>query len=98
MKRNLLPFAESTNININIPGPAKPDPNALVRSRFYKVPQENMAFVDRPDITERIFKSLSNTSSHGCRIVALQGRGGTGKTQVMLRYCYANRDHYSLVF
>src|SRR5947209_6130671 len=56
-----------------------------------------MAFVDRPDIVERIFKSLSNTSSHGCRIVALRGRGGTGKTQVMLRYCYANRDHYDLV-
>src|SRR4051794_37079507 len=99
MKRNLLLFAESTNItNINLPGPAKPDPNALVRSRFYGVPHENMAFVDRPDIAERIFKSLSNTSSHGCRIVVLRGRGGTGKTQMMLRYYYANRHAYKYAF
>src|SRR5947209_16601273 len=57
-----------------------------------------MAFVDRPDIAERIFKSLSNTSSHGCRIVVLRGRGGTGKTQMMLRYYYANRHAYKYAF
>src|SRR5947209_1735022 len=57
-----------------------------------------MVFVDRPDIAERIFKSLSNTSSHGCRIVVLRGRGGTGKTQMMLRYYYANRHSYKYAF
>src|SRR5438309_11472248 len=57
-----------------------------------------MAFVERPDISDKISKSLSKTSSDGCRIVVLRGRGGTGKTQMMLRYYYANRHAYKYAF
>src|SRR3954447_26438615 len=99
-----MPFMHHSLLNdyrFHLPvSPIEPSGSSSIgcNNRFYGVPHENKAFVDRPDIAERIFKSLSNTTSHGCRIVVLRGRGGTGKTQMMLRYCYANRDDYDLIF
>src|SRR5436305_3453909 len=99
-----MPFMHHSLLNdyrFQLPvSPIEPSGSSSIgcNNRFYGVPHENMAFVDRPDIAERIFKSLSNTSSHGCRIVVLRGRGGTGKTQLMLRYFYAHRHAYKYAF
>src|SRR5438270_829468 len=36
--------------------------------------------------------------SGGCKILALRGLGGMGKTQLMLRYCYLHRAAYDFIF
>src|SRR5579862_3469560 len=59
-----------------------------------------MAFVDRPDTLERMKAELAErqSSGMGCKIIALCGLGGMGKTQLMLRYCYLHCDEYDMVF
>src|ERR1700761_994485 len=57
--------------------------NDTVRDRFHGVPVENKAFVDRPGIMEKVRTALGGgKSTSGCKIVALCGLGGMGKTQL----------------
>src|SRR4051812_8398961 len=99
-----MPFMHHSLLNdyrFHLPvSPIEPSGSSSIafNNRFYGVPHENMTFVDRPNISEKISHSLSKTPSRGCRIVVLQGRGGTGKTQIMLHYCYDNRHAYDFIF
>jgi len=71
-------------------------PKPLVKesiNRFYGVPFENKAFVERPDILAKMKEELDKF-----RILALSGLGGMGKTQLMLRYCYLHRATYEYIF
>ncbi|KAL1921960.1 uncharacterized protein VTP21DRAFT_10602 [Calcarisporiella thermophila] len=69
------------------------------RKKFYGVPLKNNAFVERPIIINKIGAALEREgSSNECKIVALKGLGGMGKTQLMLRYCYTPHKRYDYVF
>src|SRR4051812_33368875 len=70
-----------------------------VKLRFYGVPAENYGFVDRSNILAAMKAALTgNSSLGGCKILALRGLGGMGKTQLMLRYCYLHHTEYDFVF
>ncbi|KAL1920685.1 uncharacterized protein VTP21DRAFT_1062 [Calcarisporiella thermophila] len=73
-------------------------PNKEVKSAFYNVPHENKAFVERPDIFKKMEDALFAGPSGGCKIAALSGLGGMGKTQLMLRFSYLHRTKYDFVF
>ncbi|KAL1921122.1 uncharacterized protein VTP21DRAFT_10838 [Calcarisporiella thermophila] len=65
----------------------------------FGVPLENKQFVERRDIFDRILTVFGEEKpTKGCKIVALKGLGGMGKTQLMLRYCYHHRKEYKYVF
>ncbi|KAL1924444.1 uncharacterized protein VTP21DRAFT_4098 [Calcarisporiella thermophila] len=68
------------------------------KTAVYGVPHENKAFVERPDISKKIEDALFTGSSGGCKIAALSGLGGMGKTQLMLHFCYAHRKEFDFVF
>ncbi|KAL1915076.1 uncharacterized protein VTP21DRAFT_7781, partial [Calcarisporiella thermophila] len=72
--------------------------NNEVKTTFYGVPHENKAFVERPDIFKKMEDALFAGPSGGCKIAALSGLGGMGKTQLMLRFCYLHRTKYDFVF
>src|SRR5262249_35767680 len=72
--------------------------NDNVRDRFHAVPTENNAFVDRPGIMKEIQAAFEGHSTSGCKVVALTGLGGMGKTQLLLRYCYLYQGEYKYVF
>ncbi|KAL1925356.1 uncharacterized protein VTP21DRAFT_239 [Calcarisporiella thermophila] len=76
-----------------------PDLNLKVHDPFFGVPSQNKSFIDRPSIFRQITIALNTKTSFGeCKVVALFGLGGIGKTQIMLRYCYANRQKYGYIF
>src|SRR3954471_18806077 len=59
----------------------------------------NNSFVGRRDILAEIEAVISkNQSADGCVPIVLKGLGGMGKTQLMLKYCYAHRKEYKYVF
>jgi hypothetical protein len=73
---------------------------SVVKDHFFEVPRQNKAFVHRPEIFKKVEEALrrEHESSEGCRIVALKGLGGMGKTQLAIRYCYVHRSTYNYVF
>ena len=68
-----------------------------MRNPFQGLPVQNNAFVDRPGIMDKLNAAL-HRSTGGCKIVALNGLGGMGKSQLMLRYCYVHLPEYKYVF
>src|SRR4051794_2583645 len=59
----------------------------------------NNSFVGRRDILAEIEAVISkNQSADGCIPIVLKGLGGMGKSQLMLKYCYAHRKEYKHVF
>lgn len=73
-------------------------PSRPVHEHLYGVPQRNVGYVERPIILASIVAGLRICSpTVGRQIIALSGFAGTGKTQLMLRYCYNYCDEYDLV-
>lgn len=70
-----------------------------VKYHFYGVPPRNRTFVTRSNILADMEAALGEGSnSERCRILALRGLGGMGKTQLMLQYCYLHHTEYDFVF
>src|SRR4051812_15425568 len=56
-------------------------------------------FVGRRDILAGIEAVIrKNESSDGSVPIVLNGLGGMGKSQLMLKYCYTHRKEYKYVF
>ena len=79
--------------------PAQHDNNTEDR-RLFEVPYfVNNAFVGRVDILKKMCTTIDeNKSKGGSRPLVLRGLGGMGKTQLMLKYCYAHAEEYDYVF
>ncbi|KAL1925503.1 uncharacterized protein VTP21DRAFT_386 [Calcarisporiella thermophila] len=74
-------------------------PNRYYNEHFFGVPKVNGAFIDRPSIWNKMTNTPAKETSSVKRVIlALNGRGGAGKTQLMLRYCYYHRDQYDFIF
>ncbi|KAH8729862.1 P-loop containing nucleoside triphosphate hydrolase protein, partial [Ilyonectria robusta] len=55
----------------------------------------NQDFVGREDILDNIVQNLApKTNSSACQMIALEGLGGIGKTQIALEAAYRVRDAY----
>ena len=67
---------------------------------MFRVPfPPNNKFVGRSDILAEIEAVVvKNQSAGGCVPTVLQGLGGMGKSQLMLKYCYAHRKEYNDIF
>src|SRR4051812_29108122 len=67
---------------------------------MFKVPYPpNSNFVGRHDILAEIEAIIrKNQSANECIPIVLKGLGGMGKSQLMLKYCYAHRKQYKYVF
>src|SRR5690349_4502991 len=55
--------------------------------------ERNWRFVDRPTVFEILDYTIK---TH--RECTLCGLGGTGKSQIVLEYCYRNKDIYRCIF
>src|SRR3954465_8002388 len=60
---------------------------------FWPKYEQNKRFVDRPTVFEILDYTIKTQ-----RECTLSGLGGTGKSQIVLEYCYRNKDNYRYVF
>src|SRR3954451_14673760 len=67
---------------------------------MFKVPfSQNNNFVGRHDLLAEIEATFrENKQAEGCVPTVLRGLGGMGKSQLMLKYCYAHRKDYNYIF
>src|SRR4051812_41507351 len=66
---------------------------------MFHAPPQNNSFVGRRDILDEVEATIrKNQSADGCIPTLLNGLGGMGKTQLMLKYCYQHRKEYKYVF
>ena len=67
---------------------------------MFQVPfRKNNNFVGRADILNEMEQNLRHHQLAGdCVPLVLSGLGGMGKSQLMLKYCYAHRKEYRYIF
>ncbi|RUP52199.1 P-loop containing nucleoside triphosphate hydrolase protein, partial [Jimgerdemannia flammicorona] len=62
------------------------------------IPQLTRRFVGREDILKKMQMALLDNRSEDIRILILNGIGGMGKTELMLKYENLHRKNYSYIF
>lgn len=68
-------------------------------NRWWNVPYpRNLYFTGREQVLQRLQKALvSGKSGDSCKIRAISGLGGIGKTQTAIEFAYRNADEYDAV-
>ena len=73
-------------------------PDTLLHSSVYNAPYlSNDFFTDRASILARISSAFAEKPTNRTQVLALNGLGGIGKTQIALEYSYRSTDIYHTI-
>jgi len=71
----------------------------MSRKKYFEVPLQPIAtFLGRDSVLSRIEAHFSNTASNQQLRFAIHGLGGSGKTQIALKYAFDHRPDYDSIF